>query len=431
VCPLDQRLGLDGDSFLPSVQQVVVWLTSLDPYGKSLEFVGKLLHFTLCHRSAWLITQKLGDVVKEREEEAIAQAFSNPADSVFPASEMPSPAVGVVMFDGTCGRIDHDEMSQPDESGEVDPDAPTKAPDFREVKLGLAGHLVPPIKNPKKKLTRTGIEVPVSAVTPDASAADSTSPPAPRKKQRRKRKVRPLGEEPTLAHKKLAVHLGTPLRLFQMMLLLIHRLALDKAKVLLVIGDGAHWIWCGVREHLSSLGVEVVQILDFYHATEHLWTLANSFFGQGNKEAVAWAKGREADLVAGRLTDLFKSLESMLERAKKIGEGTSEQAKQLGEKLATLVQKEITYFRNNEHRINYADYLSKGYLIGSGAMEGSCRHHVKERIDRGGMHWSPTGAMAVLRNRTLIKNGDWDDFWRGEAQRRWKRYQKLNAELTA
>lgn len=425
VWPLDERLGLDGNGFLPSVQEIVVWLTSLDPYGKCLEFVAKLLHFSISHRSAWLITQKYGRRVKEREDEGIEQAFDDPADPVFPAAELPPPAVGVVMFDGTCGRIDKDEEPQPVESNDEDPDAPSKPPDFREVKLGLAGHLVPPARRSGKK---SGFPEGDPASAPLDAPTASNSSPRNSNKKRRRRKVRPLGEEPTIAHKKLAVHLGSPLRLFQLMLILIHRLGLDRGRVLLVIGDGAKWIWCGVREHLSSLGLEVVEILDFYHATEHLWKLANAYFGQGTREAVAWARASEADLLHGRIAELFKNLEAVLEHARQSVDAASTNA---AEKLVTLAEKEIAYFRNNIGRINYADYLSKGYLIGSGAMEGSCRHHVKERIDRGGMHWSASGAMAVLRNRTLIKNGDWEDFWNDEAQRGWRRYERLTATLTA
>ncbi|MGH7870522.1 MAG: hypothetical protein ACREP9_23465, partial [Candidatus Dormibacteraceae bacterium] len=273
VCPLDRRLGLDRDHFLPCVQEVVVWLTSLDPYGKCLEFVGKLLQFSICHRSAWLITQKVGDVVKERQQEAIDRAFSDPLNPVFPQAEVPTPNIGVVEIDGTCGRIDHEdgETDEEDLAGE-DPDAPLKKPDFREVKAGLVAHLVPPAPKP------------VSSSSSNEMTAD-TSDSGKRTRRKQHRKVRPHGEEPTLKHKKLAVHLGKPLPLFQALLLLIYRLGLDKAKVILAIGDGAHWIWCGVREHFSGLGVTIVEILDYWHAVEHLWRLSNSIFGKGTAEA--------------------------------------------------------------------------------------------------------------------------------------------------
>jgi hypothetical protein len=418
VCPLDQRLGLDGDGFLPSVQEMVVWLTSLDPYGKCLEYIGKLLQFSISHRSAWLITQKVGNLVKAREDEQIARAFADPKDSMFPAAEVKVPEVGVVMMDGTCGRIDREEVHDDESAEEEDLDTPAPPPDFREVKLGLAGHLVPP--------------KPKACAAVSTSERDSSDAPnhSARRATKRRRKVRAPGEEPTLSNKKLAVHLGSPLRLFQLILLLVHRLGLDRSGTLLVIGDGARWIWRGVREHLTSLGPTVVEILDYYHAVEHLWKLSNSVFGQGTAAATAWVRAREAELLEGRLSDFFESLQKALEvareRAREMGESLTETVQK---SLTETVQKELNYFINNADRIHYAEYLRQGYLIGSGAMEGSCKHHVKERIDRAGMHWSPEGAMAVLRNRTLIKNGDWEAFWNETAGRRWHAYQTLTQAL--
>lgn len=403
LCPLDERLGLDKDGFLPSVCEVVSWLTSLDPYGKCLSFIGKLLRFTISHRSAWLITQRVGAISKSREDEAIENAFGNPTTPVFPEAEVAPPHTGVVMFDGTCGRVDQDDgEASSTQPANDDPDAPPKTANFREIKVGLAAHLRPP---PRK---RRPVTVPESKTVSTKSVRS------------KHQKVRNPGEEPTLAHKKLAVQLGPPQRLFQLILLLIYRLGLDKAKVILAIGDGAHWIWCGVREHLSSLGATVVEILDYWHAIEHLWQLANAFFGKGTKQAKAWVRAREAQLLKGNLVAFFNALDSLRERAQKAGND-----------LVELVDKEITYFRNNEGRIRYADYLAKGYLIGSGAMEGSCKHHIKERLDGPGMHWKPSGAMAVLRNRTLIKNSDWGDFWKAEAINRRLRYEQLKARLAA
>jgi hypothetical protein len=408
VSPLDQRLGLDGDSFLPSVQKIVVWLTSLDPYGKCLDFVANLLQFRISHRSAWLLTQKVGNIVKAREDEEIARAFADPNDPKFPAYEVDAvPKVGVVMMDGTCGRIDREEVQDEESVEEDDPDAPARPPDFREVKLGLVAHLEPP--SPKKRSA-------ASASAPETPVVATTSRTRQRK---RRRKVRAEGDEPTLSHKKLAVHLGTPLRLFQLILLLVHRLGVDKSETIVVIGDGAHWIWRGVRLHLGSLGPAVVEILDYYHAVEHLWKVANSLFGHGTAEAVAWVRGREEDLLKGLDCEFFKSLREALATAKGISET-----------LASSVEKELNYFINNKDRIKYAEYISKGYLIGSGAMEGSCKHHVKERIDRAGMHWSPQGAMAVLRNRTLVKNADWDKFWADNAHRTRLSYATLKTRLT-
>ena len=63
-------------------------------------------------------------------------------------------------------------------------------------------------------------------------------------------------------------------------------------------------------------------------------------------------------------------------------------------------------------------------------MEGTNNYHVKGRVHRSGMRWKPPGVMAVLRNRTLIGNGDWDAFWREQAGARYRFYQARIARLT-
>jgi hypothetical protein len=295
-------------------------------------------------------------------------------------------------LDGTCGRIKRDGEIELEDLAEEDPDAPPLPPDFREVKIGLVAHLRPP-----------------------------GTTPSPRRKKK-KRRVRPHGEEPTLTNKKLAVHLGSPLVLFQMLLLLVHRMGLSGARTIVVVGDGAHWIWCGAKEHLTGLGPKIVEILDYWHAVEHLWHMAHSVFGRGTVEATAWVKPRETELLTGRLADFFVALDELHAKAKLLDPA------RMAVVGKTTVEKfiggQIQYFRNNEARIHYATYLSQGLIIGSGAMEGSCKHHVKERIDRAGMRWGPEGAMAILRNRTLIKNGDWAHFWHDQAIRRAQAYQQ-------
>jgi hypothetical protein len=419
--PLDVRLGVDASSFLPSVQEVVVWLTSMDPYGKCLELIQKLLSFSISHRTAWLITQQVGSVVKSRQDECLAQAFSNPQAPLFPVAEFKAPDIGVVEVDGTYGPIERTEdVAETEDATEEDnPDAPPRPKDFQELKCGLVAHLVPPV--PKRPVRPRPAATPASTETAVTQPVDSAASKASTKKDKKlpHRKVRPAGEEPTLDHKKLAVHLGKPLELFRMLLLLIYRLDLQHARVILVIGDGARWIWSNVREHFSDLGPQIVEILDFWHAVEHLWKLANSVFGQGSPEAVAWVNQQVTDLLKGMETRFFTALETLVAKAQTMGES-----------IAKIGNDELRYFQNNAERMHYADYLANGYLIGSGAMEGTNNYHIKGRVDRAGMRWKPPGVMAVLRNRTLIQNEDWQAFWAGESQRRYLGYRVLVSHLT-
>lgn len=416
LAPLDERLGLDQDTFLPTVREVVTWLTSMDPYGKCLEFVTKLLPFSVSARSAWLITQRVAASVKSRCDEDLAKAFADPANSRLPEPEVPAPEVGVVCMDGTMGRIGLPE-AQPSETqqtkqasgledaAELGPEGaaePNAKPGFREIKVGLAGHLIPAKKTPKKRTT----------------------------KKAKTRNNKEEDERPTLGACKYAVHLGPPLLLFQMLLLQICRLGLHRAKTLLVIADGAHWIWKGVREHFSSLGVELVEILDYWHAVEHLWEFSRARFGQGTQAATAWVAARKDQLLTGKLDEFFAALEETVTQASGANSVIVQRAGK-GLTLLQLAQEKLTYFRNNESRIRYHEFLAKGYLIGSGAMEGTCKHLIKERVHRSGMRWLPDGCMSVLRNRALIKSGDWDAFWAEEANRRQNRYLQLKATIAA
>jgi len=75
--------------------------------------------------------------------------------------------------------------------------------------------------------------------------------------------------------------------------------------------------------------------------------------------------------------------------------------------------------------MQYHLYRERGFPIASGAMEGACKHLVKERIHRSAMRWSLAGCESVLINRTLIKNNEWEDFWKKLAQKRTHSYIKL------
>jgi hypothetical protein len=69
----------------------------------------------------------------------------------------------------------------------------------------------------------------------------------------------------------------------------------------------------------------------------------------------------------------------------------------------------IRYYTNNQHLMKYNEYLSKGYPIGSGVIEGGCRHLVKDRMECTGMRWHVEGAQAMLNTRSAYINGEWDE----------------------
>ena len=86
--------------------------------------------------------------------------------------------------------------------------------------------------------------------------------------------------------------------------------------------------------------------------------------------------------------------------------------KSKGKELA----KAVLYFENNRQHMRYDEYLAQGYPIGSGVVEGACRHLVKDRMELTGMRWRVPGAQAILKLRAVMLNGDWEQFQEDHAE---------------
>jgi hypothetical protein len=78
---------------------------------------------------------------------------------------------------------------------------------------------------------------------------------------------------------------------------------------------------------------------------------------------------------------------------------------------ATL-KRSITYFENHKHMMRYDLYLAAGYPVATGLVEGTCGSLIKDRADKSGSRWSSIGVQAVLNERAIMKNGDWESFWK-------------------
>ena len=153
-----------------------------------------------------------------------------------------------------------------------------------------------------------------------------------------------------------------------------------------VLGDGAVWIWNLAGDHFGRR----VEVIDFYHATEHLWDVAKALYGEGTSRAATWADEQ--------IRDLHKEGAAPILRA--LAEATAPD-----EKAAEVLQRERNFFRTNAHRMDYPAFRRQGLPIGSGAIESSAKHLVQLRLKRPGARWSNPGAQAVLAVRCrLISN---------------------------
>jgi hypothetical protein len=154
-----------------------------------------------------------------------------------------------------------------------------------------------------------------------------------------------------------------------------------------VLGDGAKWIW----EHVATLfGEERTEIVDWYHASEHIWTVAKTVYGDDTPETKAWAKTALDHLWQTGPKPVLKWFD----------------ATQPGSSAAAaVVQRERGYFSTNVARMQYPSFRERLLPIGSGAVEASAKHLVQQRMKRAGSRWSDLGARAILDLRCHLLSG--------------------------
>jgi hypothetical protein len=170
------------------------------------------------------------------------------------------------------------------------------------------------------------------------------------------------------------------------------------SKPLVFLSDGERALHDRQGEYLPD---NAVCILDLYHVMERLWKVAWCFFDEKDekKQAHQWVEKHLRMLLEGKSRYVISGLRQMM--TKRDLKGTRRKA---------IV--EVTgYFQRNLARMKYDEYLANGYPIGSGVVEGACRHLVKDRLERTGMRWRPEGAQAMLDLRATYLNGEWDPFW--------------------
>ena len=159
-----------------------------------------------------------------------------------------------------------------------------------------------------------------------------------------------------------------------------------------VLGDGAAWIWNFAAEHLPG----AIQIVDIFHAKQHLFDAARAIYGPGTDLARQWGKQRRDELDHGRFDHLLTALQ---EHAHSCPD----------------TQRTLDYFTNNRNRMRYSDFRAQGLCVSTGVLEGGCKSVIAARLKGGGMHWTVNGANAVIALRCAIRSNRFDDFWERRA----------------
>lgn len=185
----------------------------------------------------------------------------------------------------------------------------------------------------------------------------------------------------------------------------------EQKKRWFVLVDGDRKLACWVRKEARRRGVKITLVLDFIHALEYLWKAGHVFFQKGGPELEAWVLERLERMLEGRASYVAAGIKRMA-TARKL---TPDERKPVDKAAAYLLK------RSRWGMMRYDELLSIGAPIATGVIEGACRHLINDRMERTGARWRLPSAEAVLRIRSLLSSGDFDEYWKfheaAEAQR--------------
>jgi hypothetical protein len=166
----------------------------------------------------------------------------------------------------------------------------------------------------------------------------------------------------------------------------------SRAQKKVVIGDGAIWIWNLADQHFPS----AVQIVDLYHARQHLWDLSAKLFPNDSKGLKRWIARCLDRLQQGKIEALVKILRD---------------SPRATDELAKTIDNEAEYFERNAERMRYPAFRAQGLFVGSGVVEAGCKVVIGARLKCSGMFWTVRGANSIIALRCCRISRRFEDYW--------------------
>jgi hypothetical protein len=344
-CPRDTALGLDGSSLSPAVTRMV-------------GVVGALVSFAEGHA---LLHELAGVDVEVKQVERTAEALGRAIAADEQQVVDPLPPAAPTMYLGVDGTGIPMRAAELTGRAGKQPDGSAKTREVKLVTVWTAegrDHDGIPVRDRGSVTYSAALE---SAASADHDAAPSAfAQRVDREAQRR---------------------------------------GFDHAPRRVVLGDGAAWIWNLANELFPG----AVQIVDLFHAKQHLSDVAKAIYGAGTDLARQWARRRHDDLDAGHLRALCQALRPHAP--------THPEARRC-----------LEYVTHHRARMRYPAFGAYGLCVSSGVVEAGCKVAIGTRLKRTGMHWTVAGADAIIALRCCRLSGRFEDFWerrsataRGEA----------------
>lgn len=163
------------------------------------------------------------------------------------------------------------------------------------------------------------------------------------------------------------------------------RRGVRRAQDVVFVADGAAWIWNLAGHHFP----DAVEIVDWYHATQHLWEVANAWYGDGTKKAKDWVKRNKGRLIEDGVERVISSIKQWQPK---------------GEDKQKAKRENLHYFTTNATRMLYATFELNGFHIGSGSVESACKQYGQGRLKQAGMRWKRPGIEAIAHLRSAVLN---------------------------
>ena len=172
----------------------------------------------------------------------------------------------------------------------------------------------------------------------------------------------------------------------------------DRAAIRVVMGDGSHWIWNIADQHFPG----AIQIVDLYHAREHLWELARKLYPADEAAQKRWLLYKLDWLENGKIDKLVAALRKLADAYT-----TAEVGKAIGN--------EAEYFDGNRDRMRYPEFRRQNLFVGSGVIEAGCKTVIGSRLKQSGMFWTVRGANAMIALRCCCLSGKFGAYWEERA----------------
>jgi len=336
-CPRDRAMGIEATDISPAVTRMVGIVGAMMSFEKGAEILLELAAIELCTKHVERAAETLGAEIAA-DERAHVQRDSETAPEI-------------TMYCGIDGTGIPMRASELVDRVGKQPDGSAKT---REVKL--CAFFTAESRDKKGKPVRDEGSVTYSAAIESAASTDQAEVPS---------------------------------EFTQRVLREARRRGFDLAPQQAVLGDGALWIWALADMEFPN----ATQIVDIFHAKEHLSELAKTLFGADGKRRDEWAEQRHRELDDGRMDDLLQALDQHVQASKE-------------------AKKCRAYFWRNRLRMRYPEFRAAGLCVSTGVVEAACRTVVGERLKCSGMHWTVRGANAIAALRcSRLSQQRFSDFW--------------------